>query len=80
MQNQKDESESARGGQINLCVLGMRRACPPCKFDGFGPALRLVKFAFKFSLNLRLIKFDLALARFCRHGFVNLATAGLRLE
>ena len=40
---------------------------------------RLVKFAIKFSSNLRLIKFNRALARFSRRDSVNLTAAGLRL-
>ena len=52
----------------------------PCKFDYSRLLRRLVKFALKFSLNLRLIKFDQALARFGRRGSVNLTATGLRLE
>ena len=62
--------------RINLYVLGMRRVCPPCKFDYFRLSRCLVKFALKFSSNLRPIKFDRALARFGRRGFVNLTASG----
>ena len=64
------KNDQRRTRRADKFVAGVRRAHPPCK---------LVKFALKFSLNLRFIKFGRALARFGRCGFVNLTAPGLRL-
>ena len=42
-------------GRINLCASSTERAYMPCKFDYSRLLRRLVKFALKFSSNLRLI-------------------------
>ncbi|MBC2881794.1 hypothetical protein H7R39_00615 [Campylobacter sp. Marseille-Q3452] len=52
-ETKKAQARAHAAGRVNLSQA--RGAYPPCKFDGFGSARRLVKFALKFSSNLRLI-------------------------
>jgi len=68
-----------RGEEADKFMRLGRKACVPALQILIAQlSRRLVKFALKFSLNLRLIKFDRALARFGRRGSVNLTATGLR--
>ena len=51
----KKAQARAHGSGADKFVAGAMRACPPYKFDYSRSPRRLVKFALKFSSNLRLI-------------------------